>query len=70
MKTAIIISNLTGEVLDEVKASVFRKVDRNVKKAIEDTQMRPEDLWIKEISPLGTYKDFESAVDYLAQERG
>jgi hypothetical protein len=67
MKTVFIINNLTGEILDELKASVFRKVDRKVKKAIEDTQMRPEYLWIKEISPLGTYRDFESAVEYLAQ---
>jgi hypothetical protein len=67
MKTVYIINYFTGEVLDEIKASVFRKVDRNVREAIEDTQMPPEYLLIKEISPLGKCKDYKNAVQYLAQ---
>jgi hypothetical protein len=69
MKTVIIFSNLTGEVLVEVqKARIFCLIDPQVKEAIENTHMNLTDLGVKEYWPSnGFCKDFETAAEYLAQ---
>jgi hypothetical protein len=69
MKTVIIFSNLTGEVIAEVqKAKIFRLIDPQVKEAIENTHMNLTDLGVKEYWATGFCKDFETAAEYLAQK--